>query len=210
MPATRATAPPVYRLRPRCPSTSASSGCGVHAAAASGAAAGTSLPANAAIACATASPSQRARERERHRLRDQHPRDLQPARAERAQDREVVAPLVERLRERDEQHQGGGGDQQPGERAQQVDADAEDRQQPRGLVGGRGRDEVGRLVDLPRQAGRGERADVAHQHHRHLAGIPPGGVRALALRGRPRARARPPSPPRRDARRARPRRSRPR
>ena len=42
---------------------------------------------------------------EHHAFDQQDPRDLPPRRAQRAQDREVVAAVLERLRERDEQHE---------------------------------------------------------------------------------------------------------
>ena len=58
-------------------------------------------------------------------LHEQHADDPPARRAQRAHDREVVAPLVQRLRQRDEQPQRRRGDQQQREAAHEVDADAE-------------------------------------------------------------------------------------
>jgi hypothetical protein len=77
--------------------------------------------------------------------------------AERAHYREIVAPLLHRLGQRDEHPEAGGRDQQQTDPAQRVDPDPDQRQQTRRLECGRRRLQRALLVDQQRQLHRGDR-----------------------------------------------------
>jgi hypothetical protein len=86
-----------------------------------------------------------------------------------AQDREIIATIFQRLRERDEEHEPRGRHQHQSKRADEIDAHAENGQQARSLVRGRRGYQFRLLVDRSRKAGCSQRTAIAHQCERDLA-----------------------------------------
>ncbi len=139
------------------------------AASASGAACGSHHPIAAAATVRNGQAQHRSGGRQHQAFGQQDGGHLHARRAKRAHDGQVVAPLVQRLRKRHEQHQRRRRDQQQRERADQVDAGSEHREKPRRFVGGRRGDQFRFLVDRARQARGGQRRPVFDERQRHFA-----------------------------------------
>ena len=107
--------------------------------------------------------------RENHAFGQENRRHLYTRCAQRTHDREVVSSLVQCLRECDEKHQRRRGDQQPRERANQVDAGTENGEESCGFVRRRCGDQFRFLVNRARQARCGQRGTIFDQSKRHFA-----------------------------------------
>ncbi len=87
---------------------------------------------------------------------------------ERAHHRQIVAPLLHRVGERDQHAEPGARHQQQAEGAHGIEPDADQHQQARRFQGGRGGLQRALLVDQARQLHRAERRAVAQQQRGDL------------------------------------------
>ena len=173
-----AAAPPRRPRRRRAPSSHGSRGCQAQPVTAVCCAAFSAAPESLRAQMAERDAGDAA-QRGQHGAFEQHQSHQLRARgAEHAHHREIVAPVFQRVEQRDEHRQARDQHQHQAEGAQHVHADADHAEQARALVGGRGRLQRAARVHLARQRRRGERRGVLDQQRGDFLAAPAAAGRA--------------------------------